>query len=121
MSDTVDNARVGHGLRDDVCQVEVEEVYAVSDAAVLTCLSDLDKDDKDDGNEQEEGCDEGPNLACSRGSFDLRFGRIFMTWGQGTVCLARWRSPIETIDILLLASEHCGRGVVGIKVCMNTG
>ena len=43
---------------------------------LVVCTANLEKNEENDSDEQEEGCDEGPGFTCSRRSLELWFREI---------------------------------------------
>lgn len=73
----VDQGKVGHRRRDDIAEVEADEV-PVAQQRLVVCAADLQENEEDDSDEQEEGCDQGEGLACPRCSLELRFSEFWV-------------------------------------------
>ena len=59
-SDAVDQLGLGHGLWDDMAEVELDEVDGAGDLSVVSGdIAGLNKDGEDEGDEEERGGEEG--------------------------------------------------------------
>lgn len=73
LGNRVDDGCIGHRFRENVGQVDVDEVDAASDARG-TGATNFDEDQEDDGDEQEKGRDQSPCHASASRPLDLSLG-----------------------------------------------
>jgi hypothetical protein len=101
----VEERGVGHACRDDVANVDANEV-PVPEYLLVLDAADLDKDEEDDGDKEEKGREEGPCLACTGCAFDLGFREL------GDDC----RSSIGGCSCgVVAAATKDGHGVVAMN------
>lgn len=73
LGDSVDEGEIGDASRYDFTQVEAKKV-PVSDHGLVAHAGDVDKDQKDEGEEEEKGGCQRPSFAPAGCELDLLFG-----------------------------------------------
>ena len=102
LRDRVDQDRIRHRERDDVREVQVDEV-GIPHYRLVLCLADLNQDHEDHADQEEQRCDQVPYPSCPGCSLDLGVRGLEVV-REGAV-----RVVIEGAA-LLLAAEHLGNG-----------
>lgn len=67
-----------------MAEIEADEVPVAEQASVV-CAADLQKNEEDDSDKQEKGCQQGPGFASSCRTFDLRLCEFRMALLNGSV------------------------------------
>lgn len=130
LRDGIDQCGVRHRERNDVGDVDFEEIDFV-EGRVDAGVADFDEDEEDDGDEQPEGGDERPDEAGAGGAFDDGHVEdavvgvvLVMLVGEGVVVvrgagcgsgegvvvvvdIVRGRGIILFLIVLLFPAEHC--------------
>lgn len=122
LRNAVDELRIRHAQRDDIRQVDLDEVDPVQ-SRVDGCIAHFHEYQEDDGDEEEEGAEEGPAEACPRRSFDLGLAGFVVLVREGAIGVAASSvvhevAGVLALLVLLVAAEHrggcclCGRRTV---------
>lgn len=96
LRDSVDKSEIRYAGRHDMAQVEADKV-PIPNNGLVAYTGDVDKDQEDECDEEEEGCDQRPYFACASCALDLFFAefRDDSRWGRlrdgGVVRLAAAR------------------------------
>ena len=88
LGDCVDEGKIRHACRNDVANIDADEVPVPYDGSVLD-TPDLDQYEKDDGDEEEKRREKSPYLACTSRTLDLgfrEFGNSGRSSAQGCSC-----------------------------------
>lgn len=84
LGDGVDEEGIGHRDRDDVGEVDTDEVGVARDCAVAN-VADFNKDEEDDGDQEEEGGKQRPDPAGACCTFDLGWSGVGWIICEGAV------------------------------------